>query len=81
MVNLTKNPLMVGFLRMVETSAIVSLLAFLGTLPPALQSVAGIQSYDWRNALASLALGIVSGTVNGAIATLNLLNQQSPKGP
>jgi hypothetical protein len=65
-----KDPRLIAALRMLETSAIVSVLAFLATLATALQSPAGIASYDWHSALASLALGIAAGLVNALTAYL-----------
>ena len=77
---LGKNPYVIASLRLVETSAIVTLLAFLGTLQTALASPSGIASYDWRSALAALALGIASGVVNGLVAFLNLTLQAQKAG-
>ena len=75
-----KSPYITAALRLVETSAIVTLLAFLGTLQSALASPSGIASYDWRSALAALGLGLASGVVNGLVAFLNLTLQAQKAG-
>ena len=75
-----KNPYIVAALRLAETSAIVTVLAFLGTLQTALASPHGLDSYDWRSALAALALGLASGLVNGVVAFLNLTLQAQKAG-
>lgn len=81
MQTIEKNPYVVASLRLIETSAIVTFLAFLGTLQSALTSPTGLASYDWRHALAALALGIASGVVNGLVAFLNLVLQAQKAKP
>ena len=75
-----KNPYVIAALRLAETSAIVTVLAFLGTLQTALSSANGLASYDWRSALAALGLGLASGIINGAITFLNLTLQAQKAG-
>ena len=79
---LEKSPYVIAGLRLLETSAIVTVLAFLGTLQTALVSPAGLAAYDWKNALAAVALGLASGVVNASITMLNLaLQAQKAKTP
>ncbi len=75
MIAIEKSPFVIAAWRTAETAAIVSLLAFLGSLEAALASPHGLGSYDWRSALEALALGLASGGVNGLITGLNLCLQ------
>lgn len=72
-----KSPYAIAGLRMLETSAIVTVLAFLSTLQGALAN--GLSSYDWRTALSALALGLLSGIVNAIVTMLNLYFQTLKK--
>ena len=71
-----KSPFVIAAWRTAETAAVVSMLAFLGSLQAALTSPHGLAGYDWRAALDALALGLVSGGINGLIAGLNLWLQR-----
>ena len=79
LVQIEKSPSVIAAWRTAETAAVVSVLAFLGSLQAALTSPHGLAGYDWRSALAALALGLVSGGVNGLIAGLNLWLQRNRK--
>lgn len=79
MQTIEKSPIIIAGWRTAETAAIVSLLAFLGTLETALSSPHGIASYDWTTALQALGLGVASGGVNGCITALNLFLQSKKK--
>lgn len=72
---LDKSPYIIAAYRLLETSVVVTLLGFLATLVPALSSVDNFRAYDWRSALAALALGVASGVVNAAVTALNLYLQ------
>ena len=74
-----KSPFVIAAWRTAETAAIVSLLAFLGSLQAAISSPHGLGGYDWRSALAALGLGLVSGGLNGLITGLNLWLQARKK--
>ena len=74
-----KSPFVIAAWRTAETAAVVSLLAFLGSVQAAIAGPHGLAGYDWRSALAALALGLVSGGVNGLIASLNLWLQARKK--
>ena len=74
-----KSPFVIAAWRTAETAAIVSLLAFLGSLQAEVSSPHGLGGYDWRSALAALALGLVSGGLNGLITGLNLWLQARKK--
>lgn len=76
---LEKSPFVIAAWRTAETAAVVSLLAFLGTLETALGSPHGLASYDWMTALQALGLGVASGGVNGLITGLNLYLQSKKK--
>ena len=71
-----KSPFVIAAWRTAETAAVVSLLAFLESLQAALATPHGLGGYDWRSALDALALGLVSGGVNGLIVGLNLWLQR-----
>ena len=70
-----RDPRATAAIRLLETSVIVSLLAFLGTLANALQT-GGLQNYDWHSALSSLILGVGAGLVNAVTTYLSALQQQ-----
>ncbi len=74
-----KSPFVIAAWRTAETAAIVSLLAFLGSLQAAVSTPHGLGGYDWRSALAALGLGLVSGGINGLITGLNLWLQSRKK--
>ncbi len=77
MIQIEKSPFVIAAWRTAETAAIVSLLAFLGSLEGALSH--GLASYDWRSAVEALGLGLASGGVNGLITGLNLYLQSRKK--
>ena len=74
-----KSPFVIAAWRTAETAAIVSLLAFLGSLQTAVSTPHGLGGYDWRSALDALGLGLVSGGINGLITGLNLWLQARKK--
>ena len=74
-----KSPFVIAAWRTAETAAIVSLLAFLGSLQAAVSTPHGLGGYDWRSALDALGLGLVSGGINGLITGLNLWLQARKK--
>ena len=76
LVQIEKSPFVIAAWRTAETAAVVSLLAFLGSIQAALTSLHGLAGYDWRSALDALALGLISGGVNGLIVGLNLWLQR-----
>lgn len=76
-----KDPKIVAAWRLLETSVIVSILAFLGTLQTALASPEGMASYNWHTAGAALLLGIVSGLVNALFAYFAALKKAADDGP
>ena len=74
---LNKNPYVIAAWRTAETFILVALLTYFTSLLGVLQTPGGWATYDWRQALVALGMGVAAGIIKGAITLINLYQQKS----